>query len=76
MLVSHVATGHWASVVPKLMAESFAPGRGLITVPIRRPRGESPTRLIGLIAARRDPHTPALSALIDAARALADRKIL
>lgn len=76
VLASHVATGRWASVMPVLIAESLGPGRGLVTVPIRRSRAGNPGRMVGLIVARRDPHSPTVNALLTEARALADRERL
>ncbi|NJS40637.1 MAG: LysR family transcriptional regulator [Rhodobacteraceae bacterium] len=63
-LVAHVLTGRWASVVPKRLADMFLLDGRLISVPIVEPEAE---HTIGLIAARRDPQTPLLQALIDEA---------
>ncbi len=62
-LIAHVLTGTWASVVPMRLASMFAQGR-LVSIPIVEPEAE---HLIGLIAARRDPQTPVLAALLDEA---------
>jgi len=62
-LIAHVLTGTWASVVPMRLAGMFAQGR-LVSIPIVDPEAE---HLVGLIAARRDPQTPVLAALLDEA---------
>ena len=61
-LISHVLTGQWASVVPKRLADMFVADGRLISVPIVEPEAE---HTIGLIAARREPQTPVLQALIE-----------
>ncbi|MCB6179486.1 LysR family transcriptional regulator [Rhodobacter sp. Har01] len=66
-LVAHVMTGAWASVVPKRLAELFAAGGQLCVIPLVEPEAE---HLVGLIAPRREPQTPMLAALIDAAERL------
>ena len=65
-LVAHVRSGKWASVVPRKLAEMFT-GQGLIAIPIIDPEAE---HLVGLIAPKREPQTPVLSALIDEAARL------
>jgi len=62
-LIAHVMTGTWASVVPMRLAGMFAQGR-LVSIPIIEPEAE---HLVGLIAARREPQTPVLAALLDEA---------
>ena len=57
-------TGRWASIVPMRLARLFAETGRLVAVPIVDPEAE---HVVGLIAARRDPQTPVLSALIDEA---------
>jgi DNA-binding transcriptional LysR family regulator len=63
-LVAHVLTGRWASVVPKKLADMFVADGRLVSVPIVEPEAE---HTVGLIAARRDPQTPVLQALMDEA---------
>ncbi len=60
-LTAHVMTGRWASIVPRELALMFAGGGQLRAIPIVEPEVE---HLVGLIAARRDPLTPVLAALI------------
>lgn len=64
-LVAHVLTGRWVSVVPKRLADMFVLDGRLVSVPIVEPEAE---HSVGLIAARRDPQTPVLQALLDEAR--------
>ena len=61
-LISHVLTGQWASVVPKKLADMFVTDGRLISIPIVEPEAE---HTVGLIAAKRDPQTPVLHALIE-----------
>jgi DNA-binding transcriptional LysR family regulator len=63
-IVAHVLTGAWASVVPTKLARLFADAGRLVSIPIVEPEVE---HMVGLIAARRDPQTPALAALIEVA---------
>ena len=63
-LIAHVLTGRWASVVPTKLAEMFTPDGRLRAIPIVEPEAE---HLVGLIAARRDPQTPVLAALLEEA---------
>jgi DNA-binding transcriptional LysR family regulator len=63
-LTAHVMTGRWASVVPRELAMMFAGGGQLRAIPIVAPEVE---HTVGLIAARRDPLTPVLAALINEA---------
>lgn len=64
VLVSHVMTGLWASVLPGRLAELFAGSEdGLRSLPIDDPTARHP---VGLIAARREPPTPAVAALFEA----------
>jgi DNA-binding transcriptional LysR family regulator len=60
-LISHVMTGRWSSIVPRQLAQMFVADGHLRAIPIVAPEVE---HLVGLIAARRDPLTPVLAALI------------
>ncbi|MDR0807906.1 MAG: LysR family transcriptional regulator [Gemmobacter sp.] len=70
-LLAHVMSGDWVSVLPKKLADLFAQTARLHAVPIVGPEVE---HLVGLIAAHREPHTPLIAALIDAARRMAEVK--
>ena len=66
-LVAHVTTGHWHSVLPEALADMVTGAGPLIALPLRAPAA---AHRIGLITPARDLHTPALEALIRAARHL------
>lgn len=66
-LIGHVATGAWACVIPEQMAGLVAGMPGVRAVPIRSAAGAT-ANPVGLIAPHREPHTPVLAALLDAAR--------
>ena len=68
-LIAHVMTGRWASVLPKKLADLFAVEGRLLALPIA---GPEVSHLVGLIAPHREPHTPVIEALLDAARRLAE----
>ncbi|MFC2969000.1 LysR family transcriptional regulator [Acidimangrovimonas pyrenivorans] len=69
VLLAHVMTGRWASIVPVKLAELFAEGNGLRAIPITDPDAH---HLVGLIAAWREPHTPILAALLDEATRISE----
>lgn len=64
VLVSHVASDGWVTILPEDMAAFLAGGKDLAIIPIRQ-SGESPA--VGLVAAFQEPHTPVLQALLDEA---------
>ena len=64
-LMSHVATGHWVSILPKALADLFAQSGQIRAVPIVSPEAE---HLVGLIVAQRETPTPLIAALMEAAR--------
>lgn len=65
VLVSHVASGGWTTILPEDMASFLSAGHDLAIIPIRQ-SGESPA--VGLVAPYQEPHTPVLQALLDEAR--------
>ena len=67
VLVAHVESGDWATVLPVKMAEFLCGGKTLRVIPIRSPE---PRHKIGLIAPFREPHTPVLDALLSEARGI------
>ncbi|TGD43552.1 LysR family transcriptional regulator [Pseudotabrizicola sediminis] len=71
-LLAHVVTGQWVSVLPKALADLFAQSGAVRAVPIVEPEAE---HLVGLIAARRDPPTPLIEALLEAARRMAEDQV-
>ncbi|MFN4129036.1 MAG: LysR family transcriptional regulator substrate-binding protein, partial [Paracoccaceae bacterium] len=68
-LMAHVMTGHWVSILPKALADLFAQSGAVRAVPIVAPEAE---HLVGLIAARRDPPTPLIEALMEEARRISE----
>lgn len=68
-LISHVMSGRWASILPKKLADLFIITSSLHAIPIVGPEVE---HLVGLIAAHREPHTPTLAALLNAARRVSE----
>src|SRR3546814_18828661 len=67
VLLSHGATGQWASIMPKNVAKSFAFARQLRMIPIIAPEA---SHIVGLVATHREPFTPLVSALLYQARSL------
>ncbi len=65
VLVSHVLSGQWCSIVSKRLADIFAAGGQIIPIPLLDPEVE---HMVGLICARRDPQTPVIAALVDEAQ--------
>ena len=66
VLFSHIRTGHWASIMPRNVAESFGFPQEIRMIPIVAPVA---AHSVGLVATHREPHTPLVSALLHAARA-------
>ena len=69
VLFSHIRTGKWSSIMPLNLAETFGFSEPIRAIPIVEPDAR---HLVGLVAARREPHTPLVGALLDEAMALAD----
>jgi DNA-binding transcriptional LysR family regulator len=69
VLFSHIRTGKWSSIMPLILAETFGFAEPIRAIPIVEPDA---SHLVGLVAAKREPHTPLVSALLDEAMALAD----
>ncbi|MBL8562774.1 MAG: LysR family transcriptional regulator [Gemmobacter sp.] len=68
-LLTHVMSGEWVSILPKKLADLFAQAGRLVAVPVVAPEAE---HLVGLIATHRDPPTPLIAALREAARRVAE----
>ena len=66
-LMAHVETGDWVTILPVPLAKSLCEGKELIYRPLPTIT-KDPT--LGLIAPKRDPQTPVISALISHARKL------
>ncbi|SIO25195.1 DNA-binding transcriptional regulator, LysR family [Rhodovulum sp. ES.010] len=69
-LIAHVQSGGWATILPRRSAAPFLDGGTLVAIPLTDPEAEHE---VGLVAPHREPHTPVLAALIDAARRAASR---
>ncbi len=67
VLLAHVRTGHWVSVMPAALAETLGAGP-VRAVPIS---GAAPRPTIGLVVPHRDPMTPLTAALVAEAARLA-----
>ncbi|TDR89216.1 LysR family transcriptional regulator [Enterovirga rhinocerotis] len=68
VLVSHVRTGKWSSVLPKVVAESLGLPPTVSSIPIVDP---DIAHSVGLIVADREPTTPLVAALLATAREVA-----
>ena len=69
VLMSHVETGDWATILPERMAAFLAAGKSVRIVPLEA-LGPPPT--VGLIAPWREPHTPVVAALLAETKAFAE----
>ncbi|HEV7433395.1 MAG TPA: LysR family transcriptional regulator [Pseudorhizobium sp.] len=67
VLLSHVGTGQWASIMPRNVAKSFGFSKQIRTIPIVEPEA---SHIVGLVATHREPFTPLVSALLHQARSL------
>lgn len=63
-LLAHVLTGSQVSVVARRLAQLFDQSSKVVAIPIEGGKGQ----VVGLVAPRRDPAMPAVSALFEAAR--------
>lgn len=68
VLVSHVKTGRWSSVLPPILADSIGLPDSVASIPITEP---DVTHSVGLIVVEREPATPLVAALVTEARNLA-----
>ncbi|MEX0408540.1 LysR family transcriptional regulator [Aquibium sp. LZ166] len=68
VLFSHIRTGKWSSIMPMNLAETFGFVEPIRAIPIVEPDA---SHLVGLVVARREPHTPLVAAFLEQARRLA-----
>jgi DNA-binding transcriptional LysR family regulator len=68
VLMSHVRTLRWASIMPAVLVNVLGAIDGLQAIPITAP---DVVHTIGLVAPRREPSTPMVNALVSVARQLA-----
>lgn len=73
VLLSHVGTGQWASIMPRNVARSFGFAKQIKMIPIVEPEA---SHIVGLVATHREPFTPLVSALLHQARSLAAQAAL
>lgn len=69
LLLSHVAGGGWSSIMPGNLVNVLDGCDRLRAIPITAPE-ENP--LVGMVAARRDPHTPLVEMFLKQARRMSD----
>lgn len=67
VLLSHINTGQWASIMPRNVAETFGFTGEIRIIPLVEPEVEYQ---VGLVATQREPFTPLVSALLHEARHL------
>ncbi len=65
VLFTHVLTGKWASIMPVNAARSFGFADEVAIIPLVEPEA---AHSVGVVALERDPNTPLVSALLNAAR--------
>jgi DNA-binding transcriptional LysR family regulator len=70
VLLSHVRTGRWSSVMPAILVETLGVGDRVRSIPIVEPEAH---HMVGLVTPRREPQTPIVAALIAEARRFAAR---
>jgi DNA-binding transcriptional LysR family regulator len=68
VLFTHVKTGRWASVMPSKLADTLGLSDAVRAIPITEPDS---AHAVGLVVPHREPLTPLVAALVDAARKLA-----
>ncbi len=71
VLIAHIRTGKWASILPLNLAETLGLGEPVRAIPIVEPDA---SHLIGLVANEREPHTPIVSALLAQAAGISEMK--
>ncbi|WP_310353155.1 LysR family transcriptional regulator [Methylobacterium sp. BE186] len=65
VLMTHVRTLRWASIMPAALADVLPPTEGLRAIPVVEP---DLTHAIGLVALHREPATPLVTSLMAVAR--------
>ena len=67
VLFTHMLTGNWSSIMPLEAARSFGFANEVAIIPLLEPEAR---HSVGLIALEREPNTPLVSALLNAAQTL------
>jgi DNA-binding transcriptional LysR family regulator len=70
VLLSHVRTGRWSSVMPTILVETLGVGERVRPIPIVEPDAQ---HTVGLVTPRREPQTPLVAALMAEAKRFAAR---
>ncbi len=65
VLMTHVQTGHWASVMPATIADGWGVSPPVRSIPIEE---DQPAPVIGLVYPQRDPLLPLTAALVGQAK--------
>lgn len=73
VLYSHILNGDWASIIPVNIAELMGFGDSIRGIPIKNPDAK---HIVGVVAARRDPNTPVVAALLREAQVLAKKNLI
>jgi DNA-binding transcriptional LysR family regulator len=68
VLIGHVLTGGWATILPLKAASAFLSGAPLAAIPLVDPDAR---HAVGLIVPRAEPHTPVIGQLLAEARRMA-----
>jgi len=68
VLLSHVRTGRWSSVMPSILVETVGVGERVRSIPIVEPDAH---HMVGLVTPKREPQTPLVAALVAEARRFA-----
>jgi DNA-binding transcriptional LysR family regulator len=68
VLMSHVRTLRWASIMPAVLAEALGPLPGLRAIPIVEP---DIRHMVGIVVPEREPATPMVAALVGLCRQVA-----
>ena len=71
VLLSHVRTGRWSSVMPTILVETLGVGERVRPIPIVEPDAQ---HMVGLVTPRREPQTPLVAALMTEAKRFAARR--
>lgn len=73
VLFSHIMNGEWASIIPVNIADLMGFGKNLRAIPIKNPDAK---HIVGVVAAKREPNTPNVSALLQEAHVLAKKNLI
>jgi DNA-binding transcriptional LysR family regulator len=73
VLLSHIRTGKWASIMPVHLAETFGFNEPIRAIPIVDPDA---SHMVGLVAAEREPRPPLVAAVLEEAHRLVASKRL